>query len=499
MVSTIVLASNNIVARITNLHRGTEIIAAGDLDYQVDVESRDEIGGLAHAFNEMTRKSRESYGALKDEIAERKRAEEALRRERDLAEALEEAAAVVSSTLDPDQVLDHILEQVSRVVPNDAINIMLIEGDQARVVRWRGYERFGAEQFVSTVAIRIAEAPGLQQMVKNGEPMVIPDTETYPDWVSVPASEWLCSYAAAAIIARGEVIGFLNVDSATPGFFTEAHAKTLRAFADHAATAIENARLYDAAQQELAERKRVEVELQRSNEELEQFAYVASHDLQEPLRMVSSYTQLLARRYQGQLDADADDFIAFAVDGANRMQRLINDLLTWARVATRGKSLEPTDCNSTLGQARVNLSAAIEESNALVTNDDLPTVMADEAQLVRLFQNLIDNAIKFRGQEPPRVHVSAERLPLPQAGEGRGGGEWVFSVRDNGIGIEPQYHERIFVIFQQLHGKEEYPGTGIGLAICKRIVERHGGCMWVESELGEGSTFYFTIPVIGNR
>jgi light-regulated signal transduction histidine kinase (bacteriophytochrome) len=197
----------------------------------------------------------------------------------------------------------------------------------------------------------------------------------------------------------------------------------------------------------------------------------------------------LARRYKGQLDADADDFIAFAVDGANRMQRLINDLLTWSRLATRGRSLEPTDCNSALGQTRVNLSAAIEESNALVTNDDLPTVMADEAQLVRLFQNLIDNAIKFRSQEPPRVHVSAEQKE----------NEWLFSVRDNGIGIEPQYHERIFVIFQQLHGKEEYPGTGIGLAICKRIVERHGGRIWVESELGEGSTFYLTIPVIGDR
>jgi light-regulated signal transduction histidine kinase (bacteriophytochrome) len=259
---------------------------------------------------------------------------------------------------------------------------------------------------------------------------------------------------------------------------------------------------------EIVERLRAEeklkqtmADLERSNKELEQFAYVASHDLQEPLRMVSSYTQLLARRYQGQLDADADDFIAYAVDGANRMQRLINDLLAYSRVGTRGKPFAPTDCNSVLGQARVNLSMVIEESSALVTNDELPTVMADEGQLVQLFQNLIGNAIKFRSEKPPYVHVSAQRIkdseiPNPKSEIRNPKSEsWVFSVRDNGIGIDPQYHERIFVIFQRLHKKEEYPGTGMGLAICKRIVERHGGKIWVESEPGEGSTFYFTIPM----
>jgi len=244
--------------------------------------------------------------------------------------------------------------------------------------------------------------------------------------------------------------------------------------------------------EDITERKRAEeglkqtmAELERSNEELQQFAYVASHDLQEPLRMVASYTQLLSRRYKGKLDTDADEFITYAVDGATRMQQMINALLTYSRVDTRGKDFKPTDCKSVLEAVLANLRVAIEESGAVVTHDPLPTVMADEVQLTQLFQNLIDNAIKFRGDEPPRVHISAKQK----------GAEWVFSVRDGGIGIDPQFAERVFVIFQRLHGKQEYPGTGIGLAICQRIVERHGGRIWMESQPGEGSTFYFTIPI----
>ena len=211
-------------------------------------------------------------------------------------------------------------------------------------------------------------------------------------------------------------------------------------------------------QLEIAERQRAEdklketlLDLERSNKELEQFAYVASHDLQEPLRMVASYTQLLEKRYGDKLDSDAREFIQFAVDGAIRMQRLINDLLVYSRLGTRGKTFEPTDSHEVLGQAIANLSALIEENQALVTNDDLPTIMADESQMVQLFQNLIGNAIKFRTHESPRIHVSAEQK----------GGEWLFTVRDNGIGIDPQHKDRIFVIFQRLHSKEEYPGTGV--------------------------------------
>ncbi|RIH87845.1 Phytochrome-like protein cph1 [Calidithermus terrae] len=226
-------------------------------------------------------------------------------------------------------------------------------------------------------------------------------------------------------------------------------------------------------------------ELERSNRELEQFAYVASHDLQEPLRMISSYAQLLARRYRGRLDEKADQYIDFAVDGANRMQKLIQDLLAYSRVGTHGRALEPTDAGEVLRKTLEDLRLAIEESGATVEVGPLPTVLADRSQLTQVFQNLLVNALKFRHPERP-LHLRVEAA--------RHDGMWRFMVQDNGIGVESQYFERIFVIFQRLHGREDYPGSGIGLAVCKKIVERHGGKIWLESEPGEGSTFYFTWP-----
>jgi PAS domain S-box-containing protein len=250
--------------------------------------------------------------------------------------------------------------------------------------------------------------------------------------------------------------------------------------------------LVTAAIRNITERKRAEqhlvktvAELNRSNDELQQFAYVASHDLQEPLRMVASYTQLLAERYKGRLDSDADEFIAYAVDGSNRMQVLIQDLLAYSRAGTNGKALRKISSDNALTEALANLRATIQESGAVVTHDSLPLITTDGTQLAQIFQNLVGNAIKYRSAAVPNVHISAVK---------NGGNEWIFSVRDNGLGIDPQYFDRIFVLFQRLHGQTEFKGTGIGLAICKKMLERLGGRIWVESQPEKGSTFHFALP-----
>ncbi len=294
------------------------------------------------------------------------------------------------------------------------------------------------------------------------------------------------SILPAVILASGVLVSFLLV---LVGHFGE-KAQRRAKMAETANTSLEH---------EIAERRRMEEEirrnyavierhaseLKRSNAELEQFASIASHDLQEPLRAISGYLQLLARRYKGKLDESADEFIAFSVDGASRMQNIINDLLAYSRVGSRKKSLTTVDCSRVLGITSRNLSMMIEESGALITHDPLPTVTADASQLEHLFMNLVGNAIKYRGDEPPSIHVSAKTLPE----------EWLFSVSDNGIGIPPEHSEKIFEIFQRLHDKgSRYSGTGIGLAICKKVVENHGGRIWVESEQGAGSTFFFTLP-----
>jgi PAS domain S-box-containing protein len=243
---------------------------------------------------------------------------------------------------------------------------------------------------------------------------------------------------------------------------------------------------------DITERKRAEdalrkqtAELARSNAELQQFAYVASHDLQEPLRMVVSYMQIIAEQYKGRLDADADEFIGYAVEGATRMRQLISALLEYSRAGGETQQAVITDCNRILNDVKSNLEIVIQENAAVITSDPLPTIAVDPTQMSQLFQNLIANAIRFRSKEQPRIHVAAIRNRS----------EWIFSVADNGIGIAPEHHSRIFVIFQRLHDRMEYPGTGIGLAICKKIVERFGGRIWLESGPGKGSSFFFSIPM----
>jgi PAS domain S-box-containing protein len=285
-------------------------------------------------------------------------------------------------------------------------------------------------------------------------------------------NRWVSTSKIPYLNETGEVIGVIGVSmDVTERKLDEEELKKHR---DH---------LEELVNERTRELDNAIIGLKRSNQELEQFAYVASHDLQEPLRMVSSYTQLLERRYKDQLDQDAKDFIFFAVDGANRMQHLINDLLDYSRVTTRGKPFVKLDLSVVLGHAIANLQKKIQETGAMIVNDDLPFVYGDEVQLVRVFQNLLDNAMKFRGDEPPRINVSAKTID----------DKIQISLTDNGIGIDKIYSDRVFTIFQRLHTKVEYPGTGIGLAICKRTIERHGGKIWFESEPGKGTTFYFTL------
>ncbi len=238
-------------------------------------------------------------------------------------------------------------------------------------------------------------------------------------------------------------------------------------------------------QETKARLERYALDLARSNKDLEQFAYIASHDLREPLRMITSYLQLIEKNYKGRLDKEADEFIGYATEGAINIRDLINDLLIYSRVGTLAESFKPVDSEDVLSRALINLKLVIQENKAVVTHGPLPIVIADSTQLAQLFQNLIDNAVKFRGKEAPRVHISCQR----------DNANWVFSVQDNGIGIAPEYFSRIFQIFQRLHARREYRGTGIGLAVCKRIVERNGGKIWVESAPRKGANFFFTIPL----
>ena len=293
------------------------------------------------------------------------------------------------------------------------------------------------------------------------------------------------SYLAVPVMSRsGDVLGGLFFGHSQPAVFTEREERLVMGLAAQAAIAIDNARLFETTERERNRAEAAKLALERSNDELQQFAYVASHDLQEPLRTVASYTQLLARRYASRLDRDGHDFIGFVIEGVNRMSALINDLLEYSRAGKAGeRSRETVSTEAVLQDALFGLRAGIEETGAQVTYDPLPDVRFERRQLLQLFQNLIGNAIKYRSDDALRIHVSAEARES----------EWVLSVADNGIGIKPQYHDRIFGVFKRLHGKE-VPGTGIGLAICKRLLEQNGGRIWVESELGRGSTFYVAIP-----
>ena len=390
--------------------------------------------------------------------------------------ALYAALAPVSADIQVQELLAGMIERLQSATGADAALIRVLDEEKTSFGCLAQYG-FSSE-YVDGLR-RFSEGSSTQEVMTGGEPILSADLSSDPRRSRKRQLQFgFNSYALLPLTVKGQVTGVINLASRTLGYFHEGRKEYLMAIARLVGIVIENNELLQSS-------VRAAEELRRSNKELEQFAYVASHDLQEPLRMVTGYTQLLAKRYGESLDQKAKEYIGFAVDGAKRMQGLIEDLLTYSRVGSKGKSFAWTDCEAVLDRALAGLQVVIEECGARVTHDPLPTVMGDEFQLGQLFQNLLGNALKYRASKAPAVHVSCKRETE----------SWTFAVTDNGIGIDPQYGERIFQVFQRLHTREEYEGSGIGLAICKKILERHGGRIWVESEPGKGSTFYFTIPI----
>lgn len=401
---------------------------------------------------------------------------------------LAEISRIISSTLNIDEIYEQFAHQVSLLIPFDRLSISAVdmEAHTVRAVYAAGGDIPGWERGV----VHEIVPGGISDILERERRGILFRTPAEEEEAGQqPARDLGGDFQtriAVPLIARGVFVGALNIRSLRPYAYHENHLAQAERIGAQIAGTIANAFAFEkleAAQQAL---EQAVTELRRSNQELEQFAYVASHDLQEPLRKIASFCNLLESRYAEQLDEKANVYLHYIVDGAMRMQALVNDLLLYSRVTTRGKEFAPVDLNNALQEALANLDVAVTEGNARVTHDPLPTVNGDTAQLGRLFQNLVGNAIKYRGEAAPQVHIAA-------ASESD---EWVFSVRDNGIGIAPEYAERIFVIFQRLHTREEYGGTGIGLSVCKKIVERHGGRIWVESQEGCGATFYFSLPQV---
>jgi signal transduction histidine kinase/HAMP domain-containing protein len=432
LVFTGVVIHRGVLGPLEKLRQGTEVIADGDLGHRTRIERDDEIGELSGSFDQMARQLQTSRENLERQVK---------KRTRELRERVKELNCLYRINelgQRHDLSMDELFQEIVELIPPS----------------W---------QYPEITCARLTV---------DGAAYTTDNFETTP---------WMMSQD---IVVNGETVGHIDV-----GYLEEKpmeaegpFLKQEQALLDTIATQIGGIIKEKHMQRE---RRKLLRDLKRPNEELEQFAYVASHDLQEPLRMVSSYLQLLQRRYQDKLDEDADDFIEYAVDGARRMKQLINDLLKYSRVTTRGDPFLPVDVNEVMDEVRDDLQHQIADTGATVTHDELPTIHADRSQLRRVLQNLVSNAIKYRGNEPPEIHVGAEEQP----------DAWRFAIADNGVGIPKEQQDRIFVIFQRLHGHDEAGGgTGIGLALCKRIVERHGGDIWVDSEPGEGATFYFTIP-----
>ena len=545
--SLIFFAVGRVLKPIKDLTQGAQRIAGGDFGHTIAADTGDEIQALAQQFNAMAGALKESYTDLERRVNERTKE---LRDSEQRLRTVVTGAPVVLFALNQDGVctflegkgLESVGFQPGEIVGRSAFEVYRdVPEVTENIRRALSGEGFTSTYDVSglTIETRYSPVPGPNGEVagvigvatditehKRAEEALRESEEKYRSLFDGSNDAIFITSVDARVIdvnpATLELLGYTREEAMQLNVLEvyevpEDRARFQEELAQHGSVKDFEVRLrrkdgilmdclvtatvrhgddgtvlgYEGTIRDTTEHKQAEQELRRysdelarSNADLQQFTYVASHDLQEPLRMVSSYTQLLRRRYGGKLDADADEFIGYAVDGATRMQDLINDLLAYSRVGTPGKATEPTNSNIIFNQVVANLQAAIDDNGAVVTHKTLPTVMADGSELVHLFQNLVVNAIKFHGDEQPRVHVSAE---LEEK-------DWVFSVQDNGIGIEQEYSDRIFGVFQRLHTRDKYPGTGIGLAICKRIVEGHGGRIWLESEPGKGSVFYFTLP-----
>ncbi|MEH2195858.1 MAG: GAF domain-containing protein [Nostoc sp.] len=428
------------------------------------------------------------------DITDRKRGDEELKRQNLRSQLFAEITLKIRESLQIDEILQTTVTEVQKLLQADRVLIFRLETDGSGTV----VQEAVLPGWPVILGENLTDACFKEKYIERyrlGRVSAMEDIQAahiHPCYREFLQQFGVRANLVVPILVRDNIWGLLLAHQcATPRKWNNSETELLKQLANQIGIALSQAQLLEKETQQSQE-------LARSNAELEQFAYVASHDLQEPLRMVTSYLQLLERRYKNQLDANADQFITYAVDGARRMQTLINDLLNYSRVSSRGQAFKLVDCDVILQQAIANLEIAIADRKAIITHDALPEVMADSTQLTQVFQNLIGNATKFCQNQQPQIHIGVAKPNANLDGESLNSiplvDELLFWIRDNGIGLESHYAERIFIIFQRLHGRDKYPGTGIGLAICKKIIERHGGRIWVESKPGQGSTFYFTIP-----
>ncbi|HEX2962274.1 MAG TPA: PAS domain S-box protein [Ignavibacteriales bacterium] len=437
------------------------------------------------------------------DITTRREVEELTNRKKEQAEIMSDISeALVRMSLDYEAVLEVTVEKIARLI-GDACMLLLISEEDKHihpVTLWHPDKQ--AEDFIRKCFVENKQKAGegvTGRVIAEGRAVLCPEvtrdtvSSTFKnEYIEIYERFKFFSLIDVPLRSYGRTIGAVVLIRTNPGKpYTNDDLEFVQNIADKAALAIENARLYQEKIHEIEERKIIEenlkntlIELNNSNRELEQFAYVASHDLQEPLRMVATYTQLLSKRYQNQLDNKADEYIGYAVEGARRMHQLLLDLLGYSEVSKKSLPPRSSDLNIVLRSVLDDMKYLVNSSGAAVRFAHLPSVKCYQDQIRQLFFNLIENAIKFSGGKKPQIHITCEEKER----------EWIFSVRDNGIGISSEYHERIFVIFQRLHQRSEYPGNGIGLALCKKIVERHSGRIWVESRAGQGASFFFTIP-----